>query len=46
MSNIHEAAATSGSAAPARDSQEAAQVLPDAKFVFDRAGAALVVIDP
>ena len=46
MSNIDEAAAMSGSAAPARDSQEAAQALPDAKFVFNRAEAALVVIDP
>jgi nicotinamidase-related amidase len=46
MSNIDAAAAMSGSAAPARDGQETAQVLPDAGFVFDRAGAALVVIDP
>jgi nicotinamidase-related amidase len=46
MSNIDEAAAMSGSARPPRDSEEAEQVLPDAKFVFDRAGAALVVIDP
>jgi Isochorismatase family len=46
MSNIDEAAAMSGSAGPARGSEEAGQVLPDAGFVFDRAGAALVVIDP
>jgi hypothetical protein len=46
MSNIDAAAAMSGSAAPARDGQEAAQVVPDAGLVFDGAGAALVVIDP
>ena len=36
----------SGSAGPARGSEEAEQVLPDAGFVFDRPRAALVVIDP
>jgi hypothetical protein len=46
MSNIGEAAAMSGSAGLSRGSEEAGQVLPDAKFVFDRPGAALVVIDP
>jgi Isochorismatase family len=46
MSNIDEAPAMSGSAGPARGGEEAEQVLPDAGFVFDRAGAALVVIDP
>jgi hypothetical protein len=46
MSNIDEAAAMSGSAGPARGSEEAGQLLPDAKFMFNRAGAALVVIDP
>jgi len=46
MSNIGEAAAMSGSAGPSRGGEEAGQVLPDAKFVFGRPGAALVVIDP
>ena len=36
----------SGSAGPPRGSQEAGQDLPDAQFAFNRAGAALVVIDP
>jgi hypothetical protein len=46
MSNIDEAAGMSGPAGSPRGSEEAGQVLPDAKFVFNRAGAALVVIDP
>jgi nicotinamidase-related amidase len=36
----------SGSAGPARGSEGAGQVLPDAEFVWDRPRAALVVIDP
>ena len=46
MSNIDEAAAMSRSAGPPRGSQEAGEDLPDAEFVFNRPGAALVVIDP
>jgi nicotinamidase-related amidase len=46
MTNIDEAAAMSGSAGGLRGSEEAGQVLPDAGFVFNRPGAALVVIDP
>ncbi|MGP8002012.1 MAG: cysteine hydrolase family protein [Streptosporangiaceae bacterium] len=46
MTNIDEAAAMSGSARPPRGSEEPEQVLPDARFVFDRPQAALVVIDP
>jgi hypothetical protein len=45
MSNTDEAA-MSGSAGPPRGSEEAEQVLPDTGFVFNRPGAALVVIDP
>jgi nicotinamidase-related amidase len=36
----------SGSAGPPPGGEEAEQVLPDARFVFDRPRAALVVIDP
>ena len=43
MGIIDEAAAMSG---PARGSEEAGPDLPDAKFVFNRPRAALVVIDP
>jgi nicotinamidase-related amidase len=46
MTNIDEAAAMGGPAGSPRGSEEAGQVLPDAGFVFSRAGAALVVIDP
>jgi nicotinamidase-related amidase len=46
MSSIDQAAAMSGSAGPPRGSEEAEQALPNAKFVFDRPRAALVVIDP
>ena len=45
MTNIGEAA-MSGSAGPARGSEGAGQVLPDAEFVWERPRAALVVIDP
>ena len=46
MTDIDETAAMSGSAGPARGSEETLPVLPDAGFVFDRPRAALVVIDP
>ena len=46
MSSIDEAAAMSGSAGPARGSEEDGPVLPDAGFMFSRPAAALVVIDP
>lgn len=46
MTDIDETAAMSGSAGPARGSEEALPVLPDPGFVFDRPRAALVVIDP
>ena len=37
MTDIDETAAMSGSAGPARGSEEALPVLPDAGFVFDKA---------
>jgi len=46
MSNSDEAAAMSGSAGPPQGSEAAGPGLPDAGFVFDRPGAAVVVIDP